>query len=154
MIHYLRRSRKHICQFVTLLALVILPVPLSAAWMGYRNDTNGPVVIQAMAIVNNIPVRGQVHILQPGEIAYDRVIILGNKWIVIADAKQPTRTLYQGAVPFTGNDLFFSVQSEAPPANQPKVQRQFLQKVKLTPAKAPTMAPAPPAKVPPKQPRP
>src|SRR5581483_4859106 len=113
-------------------ALAGPPQPFPAPpTIGYRNDTNGPVVVQGMIIINKTLRRDRAHILQPGEVAYDTVTLASNRLVVVADAKQPTRTLFQGTIPFARNDQFFSIQNDSPPVKLAKGQLPPLTKVKL-----------------------
>jgi len=112
--------------------------------IGYRNDTQGPVIVQGLSLVNKTLRRGKVHTLQPGEIAYDVVAFPTNKLVIVADAKQPTRTLFQGTVPFARTDQFFSIQDDSPPAKKGNAPQAASLKVKLLPASPPAQQQAAP----------
>ncbi|HEV8061839.1 MAG TPA: hypothetical protein VGP68_18315 [Gemmataceae bacterium] len=114
-------------------------------WLGIRNDTNGPIVVQGVSIINRVPRQGPRHVLQPGQESWDVMIAPGNKMIIIADAKQPTRTLLQQTVNYAGADLFYSVQPDpnGAAANPNGPRNGFaVSKVKITTAK-PTTTPPP-----------
>jgi hypothetical protein len=98
-----------------LFAVLALPGAGSAAWLGYRNDTKSPVIVQAASIVNNTVRLGRPHLLYSGEIAWDAVIQAGAKVITVYDAKTK-RVLYKDTLTVT-SDQFFSVQTEGPKAN-------------------------------------
>jgi hypothetical protein len=111
-----------------------------AAWLGFRNDTTSPVIVQTTGIVNRIARQGKAHILMPGDVSWDQLIVPGSQLITIADAKQPIRTLYLNAIPFTGNDLFFSIQADlvtAPAGTKPRPPGVAPTRVKLVPTKGP-----------------
>jgi hypothetical protein len=100
--------------------------------------------VQGTSIVRGVIQRGPLHVLQPGQVAWDVIIAPGNKLIIIADAKQPTRTLYRNTIQCGGSDLFFSIQPDVPPKGQedppgkPKVEKPAPPKVKLVSAKPPS----------------
>jgi hypothetical protein len=113
-------------------------------WMGFRNDTNIPIIIQGVSIINRVPRQGPRHVLQPGQECWDVMIAKGNKLILIADAKQPTRILLQETVNYAGADLFFSVQPDAAVIPLPNAPRTgiIIPKVKISTSKATTAPPA------------
>src|SRR5437870_4985490 len=98
----------------TLAALIGMSWPdfSEAALLGFRNDTNIALIVQVTSLVNNIPRRGRAQVLMPGKY-YVEVAVGTNKQILIADAKQPAQTLYNGTIGAAANDQFFSIQSEA-----------------------------------------
>lgn len=118
-------------------------VAADGGWMGFRNDTNVPIVIQGVSIINRVPRQGPRHILQPGQECWDVMIAKGNKLILIADAKQPTRALMQQTVTYSGTDLFFSVQPDAAIIPLPNAPRAgiIIPKVKISTSKATTTPP-------------
>jgi hypothetical protein len=125
------------------LCVVASPVDTRAASLGLRNDVDAPVVVQCISVVNGTIRRGPVHVLHPGQVAWDLIAAPGNKLITIADAKQPTRMLFRDTVPCGSSDLFFSIQADAPPLpntddSKAKTNRPLPRKVKLVPAKPPT----------------
>jgi hypothetical protein len=119
-------TRSHAIRRLLRLALLSLavgaigPGSASAGWLGFRNDTKAPILVQGMSIVNKTLRAGKVHTLQPGQVSWDFIIAPGNKLVIIADAKQPTRILYRDTVPFMGKDLFYSIKPEAPAKNNAK----------------------------------
>jgi hypothetical protein len=112
-----------------------MPVVALAGSIGFRNDTKGPVIVQGMSIINGVVRQGKRLTLQPGDVAYDTVVVPGNKLIIVRDAKQPTRTLYQGTIQCGRNNLFFSVKSvtEAKPAKGQKVAAPKVELEGVTP---------------------
>jgi hypothetical protein len=105
------------------LAVAIGPAAVFAGSLGFRNDTDGPVIVQGMSIIRGQIHAGKRHVLQPGDVGWDQVIALGNKLIVISDGKQPTRTLYQGTIQFLGNTQFYSIKKVEDPAAKKKGDR-------------------------------
>ena len=43
-------------------------------WLGFRNDTNGLVIVQGVSIVNRVPRQGPRHVLKPGQESWDKMI--------------------------------------------------------------------------------
>lgn len=85
-----------------------------AAWLGFRNDTKDPIIVQGMSVVAGQTRQGRRHILQPGQEGWDIIAAPGLKKIIIVDAKQPTRVLYQDSVNIGATDQFFSIQLDTP----------------------------------------
>ncbi len=114
-----------------------------AGSLGYRNDTDIPIIVQCFSIVNNRVVQGRPHTLQPGETAWDVRVIAGNKRILVADAKQPTRLLARENLIFMGQDQFFSIQDDSADALVGKQGRKpAITAVKLVPEDVPNGGPA------------
>jgi hypothetical protein len=118
-------------------------IAADGGWMGFRNDTNSPIVIQGVSIINRVPRQGPRHTLQPGQECWDVMIAKGNKLILIADAKLPTRSLMQETVTYSGTDLFFSVQPDATIIPLPNAPRAgiVIPKVKISTSKPTTSPP-------------
>jgi hypothetical protein len=92
------------------------PTAVQAGYLGCKNDLNVPVIVQVSATVNGRVARGQPHVINPRESAWDPVNQIGVKNITITDAQQ--RVIFSGAVNYVGKDLYFSIQldnSEKPP---------------------------------------
>jgi hypothetical protein len=85
--------------------------------LSFRNDTSGPVIVQAMSVVQGRVVAGTRHVLQSGATSSDLVTRPGNKLIMIVNARRPTQTLYMDTVPFAaaGVTRFYSIQAADPP---------------------------------------
>jgi hypothetical protein len=82
-----------------------------AAGMGFRNDLKVPVVVQGASVVNQMLRRGKPVVLLPGKTGWDTNLPSGNRVVTVYDYFQTNRILYQGTIPFNGNnDLFFSLQ--------------------------------------------
>jgi hypothetical protein len=122
-----------LCLAVGLLAL--LPTNADAAWLGFKNQLSGPVIIQNAVIVNNVVRRGKPALLQPGASGWDAIPQPGSVMVTIYDANQPSRILFQGTV-MSVKDLFFAVETDSTiPAGA-----KLMPRAKLTP----TMPPMPP----------
>jgi len=100
-------------------------------------------------IVNRVARRGKLHILRPGEVSREAVLVPGMILIRVTDGNQPSRVLYEKTVPFTGTDLFLAVQVDEPekpppgdkPPPDPKDRRTTPLRVKLVPVKPPPVKP-------------
>jgi hypothetical protein len=143
----MKRRASWICRKALVsLVLLVVATGVNAGPPGslyYRNDTDIPIIIQGFSIVNNRVLQGRRHTLQPGEWAKDIIVAPGNKRIVVADAKQPTKLFCRENVLFLGPDQYFSIQDDSPaPPNAknppPKAARKpAVSKVKLVPVPAP-----------------
>ena len=122
--------------------LAVAPALAEAAWLGFRNDTKSPVIVQGASAGAGGVRRGKPHLLYPGDVSWDRLIQPGNKLITIYEYEnnKPNRILFQGTVPALGGDLFFSIQAEVVPTD-PKAAAPAPPKVKLVPARPPTPPP-------------
>jgi len=118
---------------VALLVLAAAPDCSWAGWLGLRNDLKATVEVRSSVMTNRGVVSGRKKTLVAGEVAWDAVLIPGNRVIQIYDANGVE--IYRKAIPVTG-DLFFSIQMD------PKLG------VLLVPVKA---APQPPGQKPPPQ---
>src|SRR5437588_7195042 len=107
------------------LAVAVGPAAVFAGSLGFRNDTDGPVIVQGMSIIRGKIYAGKRHVLQPGDVGWDHIVAQGNKLVVVADAKQPTKTLYQGTIQFLGNTQFYSIKvAAAPVAKDPPTKKK------------------------------
>jgi len=140
---------------LTLLAVValgLLPASAEAAGLAFRNDTDGPILVQGVSIVNRVARRGKLHVLRPGEVSRELILVPSTIVIRVADANQSTRSLCEKAIQFTGTDLFFAIKVEEPEKAQEgdqasakaKEQKAVPLKVKLVLVK-----PTPPVSPPP-----
>ncbi len=134
---------------LALAVLSVWPALSDAGWLGLRNDTAVPIVVQGASIVNGLPRRGKPQLLYPGEVAWECILIPGNKLIEVYDPKQPRRPpLHQETITCGADDLFYSIQLDPPPKTDkppPRGQAPALPKYKLVPDKPtgppPGMAP-------------
>lgn len=116
--------------------LSLCPGIAQAGWVGFRNETNVPVVVQITHVVRPREQHGKPHLIQPGNVTWEAVMQPGAKRITVYNANQPRQVLYQGPLLYAGNDLFFAVQLEAPTPGMPV---PLLPKLTVQPAKAPTL---------------
>ena len=115
------------------LGMATCPVAALAGALGFRNDTNGPVIVQGMSIIRGQIRAGKRHVLQPGDVGWDQIVAPGNKLIVISDAKQPTKTLYQNTIQFLGNTQFYSIKAVEDPAAKDTPKKKGLPKAQKPP---------------------
>jgi hypothetical protein len=145
MIRYLRGPG---AACLAVLAVVLLGAGQAAAqptWIGFRNDTDLPVVVQGSSQINNVVRRGKPHLLYPGEAYMECIIYPGVKQFTIYDRKQPTRVLHQENVRCAGTDLFYAVElddnpppgTSSPPPTPVKGTAPPPPQLKLTPTKPP-----------------
>jgi hypothetical protein len=139
-------------QFRSSLAGLIILVLGSTAqagdqgWLGFRNDSNVPIIVQGVSVVNGMPRQGPRYALQPGQECWYVLISQGNKLILVADARQPTIPLLRDTVNYSGTDLFYSIQaaSTSPVQKSSPIAKpgQPVAKVVLSTATATTKPPA------------
>ncbi|MFL5329593.1 MAG: hypothetical protein ACJ8C4_11820 [Gemmataceae bacterium] len=132
------------------IAIAILGViaPASqAAWLGYKNETKAPMVVQTTVVVNNQIVRGKAHVLYPNEIAWDNIPAPGSRQISIYDPKANNKLIHQDTITIGNLDIFLSARMETPAQQPNKPAPQPV--IKLLPTKAPVA----PGVVPPPQPK-
>jgi hypothetical protein len=138
-----RRVRGLRAAALALLAVGLLgaiPAPGRAAWLGYRNDTKQPVIVQGAMVQGRIVRRGAAHLLYRGDVAWDCILVPGTKIITVYDANNPNKVLWQGPVVVGAADLFFSIQFDKPPPPR-KGQRPTPPRIQLVPTKLPTPPP-------------
>lgn len=114
-----------------------MPATAAAGWLGFRNENKTPVVVQ---ISHEVPGRiqhGKPHLLNPGNVTWERVLQPGKKWVTIYDAAQPARILFKGPLLYAGNDIFFAIQPEPLPPGLPVTPLPLPTPLKLLPAKPP-----------------
>lgn len=154
MVPVLSKSRRASLALPAVVAIALWPVMADAAVLGFRNETEIPVLVQGISMINRVARRGKLHVLRPGEVSQEPILVPGTILIIIADAKQPTRILSQETLQFTGTDLFYAIQPDLPNrareaeqrAPKAKVQSTVLPKVKLVPSKLMPPQSLPPSK--------
>jgi hypothetical protein len=111
---------------LALLVLAAAPLPSWAGWLGFRNDIKDSIIVQSSPVTNRV-VFGRPKTMVAGEVAWESVLLPGNRLIRIYDSKKVLK--YQKTIPVVG-DLFFSIQID-PKTND----------VQLVPIKAPVQPP-------------
>jgi hypothetical protein len=94
---------------LALLLLAAAPASSWAGWLGFRNDLKDPVAIRSSVVTNRGVVPGRPKALVAGEVAWEAVLLPGNRVIQIFDANN--REIYRKNIPVTG-DIFFSIRSD------------------------------------------
>jgi len=108
----LRHVQARQCMLATVLGVLLAPGAVHASWIGFRNDTDIPVVVQGASVVNHRLRWGKPHLLYPGELCWDCIVQAGKKQIVVCDAKK--RVLARLFLKCGTADQFFSVQPDGP----------------------------------------
>lgn len=80
-----------------------------AGWVTIKNDTNQPIVVQEVAVINGKPVRGKPVKLIAGESFREFQNTPGIKTYEIYDANKPNTVLCTSQLNCTGNSQAFSV---------------------------------------------
>src|ERR1700757_2872806 len=109
----MNRPRRSGSALIAMLIIGSAPASADAAVLAFRNDTDTPVMVQGISIINRVARRGKLHVLRPGEVGHELILVPGAKLIIVADAKQPTRILCQETIQFAGTDLFYAIQPES-----------------------------------------
>jgi hypothetical protein len=151
MIHPHHSSRRGDLALLALVAVGFWPVAAEAAMLAFRNETESPVMVQGIMIVNRVARRGKLHFLGPGEVSQEPIRVPGTVLITVIDAKQPSHALCHQTIQFTGIDLFYAIQREQPDKGKEgddssfkaKGRKTIAPKVKLVPAKPTPLSPKP-----------
>jgi hypothetical protein len=94
-----------------LLAVLIagaLPAAAHAEGLSFRNDTNGPIIVQAGVSVRGVMKPGRPYLLNPGD-STPAIVMPGDKVIFVFDGKNPNVTLCQVPIAGTPGDKSFNV---------------------------------------------
>jgi len=94
---------------LALLVPAVAPASSWAGWFGLRNDTKAQVYVRCSVVTNRGVVLGREKALVAGEVAWDAVLLPGNRVIQIYDANKVE--IYRKTIPITG-DVFFSIQTD------------------------------------------
>ncbi|MBX7105750.1 MAG: hypothetical protein K1X57_16830 [Gemmataceae bacterium] len=143
---------------VALLVFLYAPASVSASWLGFKNETTSPVTVQTAVVVNGRVVRGNPHVLYPGEIAWDNVPAPGPRQISVYNPKANNALVAQESINIGNADIFLSVQLVQQPqqpgkAALPPVVRLIATKAPVPPGQQPAKEQpkaAPNAPVPPR----
>ena len=94
-----------------LLAVLIVgaaPAAGRAEALTFRNDTNGPVIVQAAISVRGAMKAGRPYLLNPGD-STPGIVMAGDKVIFVFDPKNPNVPICQVPVAGTPGDKAFNV---------------------------------------------
>src|SRR5262245_29634256 len=132
-----RRLRDLRILSLALAGLLISSAAANAAGLvGYRNDSNQPVVVQGAVTSNGRTSLSKPQALYPGEVAPDNLAFVGTRKITVYDAKNTKLILFQGDVT-NSDDAFYSIRSTS--TVQIKGQPTAPPKVELVKVQAPVM---------------
>jgi hypothetical protein len=102
-IHWLRQAG------LAVFLLALISIPARAAGLGFKSNVPIPVIVQGATTVDNMLRRGTPVVIAPGKLGWDLNLKPGVRFITIYDGRQPTRILFQGNVPFRGQDMLFAI---------------------------------------------
>jgi hypothetical protein len=114
MIRYFAGFPRARVALLVILAVGIWPATADAGIIVFRNDTDNPVMIQGISIINRVVRKGNLHVLRPGEVSRELILVPGAILFTVADAKQPTRILCQETIQVLGIDLFYTIKADVP----------------------------------------
>jgi len=103
--------------------------------VGYRNDTNQPIIVQSAVVVNNAMRRSKPQLIYPGEIAVDGLNATGVRRIALYDPKKPNIAIHQEDVTI-GRDVLLSIQIDTTIMVKDKTQAS---RYKLVPTALPNL---------------
>jgi hypothetical protein len=155
MIRYLLDLRRIDLVLLVLVAVGFWPAAAEAAILAFRNETESPIMVQGISIINRVARRGKLHVLGPGEVGQEPILVPGTKLIIVIDPKQPTRILCQETIQFTGTNLYYAIQREevveakdghGHAASKAIERKTVTPKVKLVPSKPTPPTPLSPSK--------
>jgi hypothetical protein len=91
-----------------------------AASVGFRNQTNLPILVQGHTIINKTQRPGQIlQLKKNGDVAFDANVPGGIRYITIYNANQPAVVLLRDfPIAIQKRDVFFDIM---PSPNNPKV---------------------------------
>lgn len=94
-----------------LLACTVVTAAPHPTYLGLRNDSQTPLMVQTASVINNKVCPGRSIVLYPGEVTWDCVVQPCLKNITIFDAKTKKLLLEKKGTACGTSDVFFSVQS-------------------------------------------
>src|SRR5437868_14099796 len=86
----------------------LLPAAAHAEALVFRNETNGPIIVQAACVIRGALHRDRPYLLQSGA-ATPGIVMPGNKLITIYDGQNPNVVIYKGTIPGGPADAVFGV---------------------------------------------
>jgi hypothetical protein len=92
------------------LLVALVSAPAQAAGIGFKSNLPIPVIVQGATTVDNMLRRGAPVVIPPGKVGWDLNLKKGVRFVTIYDGRVPTRVLFQGTLPFQGQDILFGIQ--------------------------------------------
>lgn len=83
---------------------------VQAAWLGFRNDSSIPVMVQSSCLIKEKPWPLKSQTLYPGEVAWQSILHAGPRRILIKEANTPNKFLLQVTILCGSEDQFFLFQ--------------------------------------------
>jgi hypothetical protein len=93
---------------MAVLMVGVLPAAAHAEALIFRNQTNGPIIVQAACVIKGVLRRDRPYLVQPGG-ATPGVVMPGNKLITIYDGQNPNVVIFKGTIPGGPADALFDV---------------------------------------------
>lgn len=104
-----------------LFSVVLCAGPLAASGIGFKNETNMPVIVQGASVVKGMLTRGKPLLILPQRIGWDANVPLGTREVTIYHPNRPAQILFRGRVNFTGNNLFLRIRPNPKPGPYPLI---------------------------------
>jgi hypothetical protein len=93
---------------LAVLVVGLLPAGGRAEALLFRNDTKGPIIVQAACVVRGVLRRDRPYLLKPGD-STPGIKMPGNKVITVYDGLRPNKVIFKGAIPGGPTDQAFTV---------------------------------------------
>jgi hypothetical protein len=94
--------------FMAVLLVCLLPAATHAEALAFRNETNGPIIVQAACVIRGALRRDRPYLLRPGD-STPGIVLPGNKLITVYDGLNPNVVIFKGAIPGGPADAAFGV---------------------------------------------
>jgi hypothetical protein len=108
---HLHTWRGRVLGLIALAVVAVLPAAARAEDLWFRNDSGVPIIVQGQCLVRGKLVNDRPNLMQPGDKI--RIVLPGNKRILIREAKAPNRLLHRDDVPAGTEDLYILISSKA-----------------------------------------
>lgn len=107
----------NLCRLLAMLTILLVGAELNCAeagWMGFRNDTNGTIVIQETVNIGGQPRLGRPQRLFVGEAVRDMPAAGGQRRISVFDPANPNMPIYTGNFncPAANENILYCIRSD------------------------------------------
>ena len=104
----LRNLGKIAAGLVAVLIVGLLPTSVRAEAILFRNETNGPIIVQAACVVRGVLRSGPPYLLKAGD-STPPIVMPGNKLITVYDGQNPNHVIRKDTIPSGPTDQAFGV---------------------------------------------
>jgi hypothetical protein len=93
---------------LTVCIVGLLPVSARAEAILFRNDTNGPIIVQAACVVRGVLRSGPPYLLKAGD-STPPIVMRGNKLITVYDGQNPNHVVHKDTIPAGPTDQAYDI---------------------------------------------